>query len=382
MGSTQWLPIQVSQLELGLPLRYSIYSENGEQLASAGVEFSQSLKLYWENLGITKVCVQLGDSTDNEELLQPYDPVLLKRLEENLELSAELVFEMAARMNDKRVFTSMEFKEVTAQLLEDIRKDSAAALLTLFKSNQNKKSEHDDQLADRSAQLSLLSLIIAHEVGLPEPDCYITSIASLLHDISLMGFNFDLSLDEQQEMYRLHPLRSASIVDSVVGFSPKVAMAVAQVHENSGVDGFPRGLNPSRIMPIAKIINLADTYITLTASTQPPMLPPARRFHPSDAIGYVMYHAALGRFEVNTVRALIRATSLYPIGSTVELADESTAVVFRSTRIAPSKPIVRLDSTQGLLDLRYSNLSIRGPWRADTQYEVLRKSQLNQVFWG
>jgi hypothetical protein len=143
MGSLQWLPVQVSQLELGLPLRYDIFSESGEQLASAGVEFTQGLKNTWDELGISKVCVHLGETKENDELLQPYDPALLKRLEENLELSAELVFEMAARMNDKQVFTSMEFQEVTTQLLEDIRKDSAAALLTLFKSNQKEKSEID-----------------------------------------------------------------------------------------------------------------------------------------------------------------------------------------------------------------------------------------------
>jgi HD-GYP domain-containing protein (c-di-GMP phosphodiesterase class II) len=215
-----------------------------------------------------------------------------------------------------------------------------------------------------------------------EPECYIASTAALLHDISLMGFNFDAELEDQQEVYRQHPLHSASIVDAIVGINPKVAMAVAQVHEEVGPNGFPRGLSPSRIMPIAKIINLADTYITLTSRAQPAMFPPAKRFHPADAIGYIMYHAALGRFEVNTVRALVRASSLYPIGSTVELMDESTAVVFRSTRIAPSKPIVQLDSSKSLLDLRSSNINIRGPWRADTQFNLLRKSQLSEVFWG
>ncbi len=84
---------------------------------------------------------------------------------------------------------------------------------------------------------------------------------------------------------------------------------------------------------------------------------------------------------MDAVRALIRAGSLYPVGSSVKLSDDSTAVVLRSSRDAPSKPIVRLES-QELLDLRNSHLSILGPERDSLNYSLLRKSQLGEIMWG
>ncbi len=383
MGSSDWLPIQVSQLELGLPLRYDIFTEAGDPLATAGDEFTQSLKLAWDNLGISHVCIRTAPTVDDATLLKPYDSAVIKRLEENMQLASEIVREMAARRNDKQVFTSMEFQELSRSMMEDVQSDSAAALLSLFNSNRSEQSENDLLLADRSSRMSLLSMVIATEMGWNEIECQIAGTAAVLHDISLMGFNVDAASDDQQEFYRQHPLKSAYMVDSIAGMNPKVSMAVAQTHEAPAGDGFPRGLHHNRIMPAARIINLADTYLTLTSQQQPAGFPNARNFHPSDAMGYIMYHAALGQFEVDAVRALVRSTSLYPIGSSVRLSDNSTGVVFRSTRIAPSKPIIRLDSSQKLIDLRHSALTITGANRGESGvYNLLQKTQLSEVMWG
>lgn len=383
MGSSDWLPIQVSHLELGLPLRYDIFTETGDPLATAGDEFTPSLKLAWDNLGISRVCIRTAPTEQDATLLKPYDPALIKRLEENMQLASDIVREMAARRNDKQVFTSMEFQELSRSMMEDVQNDSAAALLSLFNSNRAEQTENDHLLAERSSRMSLLSMIIASEMGWNETECQIAGTAAVLHDISLMGFKIDADPDDQLEFYRQHPLKSAYIVDAIVGINPKVSMAIAQAHEAPAGDGFPRGLHHNRIMPAARILNLADTYLTLTSPRQPAAFPVARNFHPSDAIGYIMYHAALGQFEVDAVRALVRSTSLYPIGSSVRLSDDSTGVVFRSTRIAPTKPIIRLDSTQKLVDLRHSSLSITGANRGETgEYNLMQRTQLSDVMWG
>ncbi len=382
MGPTEWLPIQLSQLELGLPLRYDIYTEGGDHLASAGDEFTQSVKAAWLQLGISTVCAKLEVEHSDESLVKPYNQEVLRRIEENLEMAAEIVFEIAARTSGKHAVTSMEFNELTSRMVSDIQIDNAAALVVFAQSLGKTNNDQSQQLADRCSKMALLCMIVANEMGLVPAECHIVGTAAMLHDISLMGFDLEMDPYEASEKYQQHPITSANMVDSIVGLNPKVGMAVAQVHESPAGDGFPRGLHVNRIMPAARIINLTDTFLTLTLPSQPPPMLTARNYHPADALGYLMYHAANGQFELDAVRALIRASSLYPVGSSVLLSDDSTAVVFRSTRIAPSKPIVRLDSTKELVDLRASSLAIRGPNRNRGGYSVLPKSLLGEIMWG
>ena len=382
MGAENWLRIDVSQLQVGLPLRYDVYSESGDLLALSGEEFTRVLKEAWTGLGFSSVCVDLGQASEDDEFSQPYNPRVLKRLSESLEMATEVVMSLAVRIQDGAFVTSSEFQELTDRIVEDVRTDSAAALLTFSQANAFTATEHDLMLADRCSRQSLLSVIIAYELGMSSADCHLAGTAGLLHDISLMGLPSDLGEDELAEFYRQHPIKSAVQIEGIVGINPRIPLASAQVHESPRGNGFPRGLQSNRIMPVAKVINLADTYITLTAQTQPAEFPPARRFHPADAIGYIMYHTTRGQFGLDAVKALIRSTSLYPVGSKVLLSDQSSAVVFRSSKIAPSRPLVVRGPNKSLLDLRQSNLAIVGPDRqSQGELQPMKRSQLAEVYW-
>jgi hypothetical protein len=93
-----------------------------------------------------------------------------------------------------------------------------------------------------------------------------------------------------------------------------------------------------------------------------------------------MYHAAKGRYEVEMIKALVRATSLYPIGARVRLSNDSTATVFRSSVDCPSLPIVEMDN-QTVVDLRHSELKIVGPsGDNDSGYNRLKRSEMDVLF--
>jgi HD-GYP domain-containing protein (c-di-GMP phosphodiesterase class II) len=382
MGTDQLLPVELDQLELGLPLRYNVFAENGKLLASAGEKFTEVLKAKWSDLGISTIRVQLADVPSRDiSLLRPYDPAALQRLEANLELAKAAAFTLASRLTDQQAVNSVEFQQLAALLLKDIHEDCSVALLSLFKDPRKPLTANDQMLSERCSQLSLLSMVIASELGWEESVCRLTGMAGLLHDVSMIQIASNLSTDDQQDHYIQHSLKSAYMVEKILGIDARVCMAIAQVHESLLGDGFPRGLNGNRILPTARVIHLADTYLTLTASEQPKLFPNGRNLHPADGLGYIMYHAAKGRFEVEMVKALVSATSLYPIGSSVKLSDETSAVVFRSSKVAPSLPVVQL-SDQRLVDLRYSNLSILGPSRdPELNYRELLKSQMEDVMW-
>jgi hypothetical protein len=209
------------------------------------------------------------------------------------------------------------------------------------------------------------------------------ALAGMFHDVSLLDCVRYGRRRFYKSAYANHPIDSALLLESAVGINAKVGLAVCQLHEQVDGTGFPKRLVASRIIPIARILNVADAYLTLTNCVQPDMFPQARNFHPSDALGYLMYHAALGRFDRNVVRALIKATSLYPVGSRVTLSDNSTAVVMRSTTDAPSKPIVRIETGhESIVDLRKSELAITQPTMSPLDSCTrIRKSNLADVYW-
>lgn len=379
MGSLAWLTVPVSELEMGLPLRYDIFNDYGDLLATAGDEFSQGIKASWLQLGFDKVYAKVIQQSDQSSLMQPYDEKVLATLESNLKLAQEVIAEVARHRGQKQVVTSMEFNELTGDMFSGIQQDNSAALVVLARSLLGGGSDELQLIAERSARLSLLSMAIAFELGLVPSECTVVGTAAMLHDISLM--NDKAQGQDEEDYYRQHPLISANIVDAIVGLNPKVSMAISQVHESPYGQGFPRGLKANRITPIARLINLADAYLTLTLQRQSRWMPIARNLHPADAIGYLMYQSRLGQFDSEMLLALIRATSVYPVGSPVILSDDSTGIVHRSSRTAGAKPIVQLATSKKFVDLRESNLTIRGPNRDAKRNNVLFKSQLNEIMW-
>ncbi len=377
MISVTWLTVPIADLAIGLPLRYDIYSENGEQIARAGERVTQNTKSSWSQLGFDRIYAKVVTEGKEECHLAPYDAVVVQKLEENLERAKQIIQGLAGSKGKRFSLTSIEFSEVAAGMLEAIQSDSSAALFVIAKSLMMQTNREAVQIAQRSSQMSLLAMTIGYEMGLVPSECQSIGSVALLHDISLMT-ELD-GVTDKSAYYRQHPLRSAKIVQAIIGMPAKVVSSVAQVHETLTGDGYPLGMHLGKYQRIAKIVGVADAFLTLTGSLQPDLMPTAMNFHPADAVGYLMFQAIQGRYDTEIIKALIASSSLYPIGSSVVLSDNSTATVHRSTRTSASKPVVRRDIDSGLVDLRFSQLRIVGPNREAMKYQPLRKSQLETL---
>jgi HD-GYP domain-containing protein (c-di-GMP phosphodiesterase class II) len=379
MNPVEWLSVSISQLQTGLPLRYDIYSKQGELLAKSGDEFTEITRASWAELGVDTVYAKKYLEVKEAAALAPYNQLVIQSLTDCITATVSLLTETINQLGSSNSVLGSQYEGLTENILQNITNDSAAAMQVVCQSILQSHSDQVTSLASRCSQLSVLSMAIACEMGLVPTEIETVGLAAMLHDISLISENLDRY--PLTKAYRIHPVVSAEIVEATLGMASRIGIPVAQVHEMPAGDGFPQGLSGEAISPYARIINLADAYLTLTLDKQHAMMPRACHFHPADAIGYLMFHATQGRFEMNAVRALIRTSSLYPIGSHVILSDNSSAVVYRSTRIAPSKPVIKLDSTHALVDLRHSSLSVRGPNRQLQGYQPLVQSKLPGVLW-
>jgi HD-GYP domain-containing protein (c-di-GMP phosphodiesterase class II) len=381
--------IDLAQLKAGFPLKFDLIVQDGTTLATAGSVVTAEHKSEWFRQGhrIAVLAKPTQPSAINSSQRQPtqplYDKAILDRLEISIQRSADLVVKTATQLVQGTSPSLVGSLNLIEELQSDILKDTASVLAGFAGSLNEEASENDLALAQRNSRMSILGLILAIRLDFSAQDQQTTALVGMYHDLSLLDSVRNSGLRKARCLFSHHSLNSAALLESVPSLNPKVPLAVSQVHEQVDGTGYPRRLAPSRILPIARILNVVDAYLTLTTSGQPNLFPLGRNFHPADALGYLMYHAALERFDKSVVRALVDVGSLYPIGCRVKLSDGYMATVIRSNQQAPSLPIVQRESEErAVIDLNKSNMRITGPAQSSGDLcRRIRKSNLPKIYW-
>jgi HD-GYP domain-containing protein (c-di-GMP phosphodiesterase class II) len=379
--------IDCDKLEIGRPLRFDITTVDGRLLASQGTRVTDELRSDWISRGITRVCSYIASDFANQpEHLRPYDPVLLQRLEANIGKAAESIREISELVHRNQPAQGQQLHQLADDILSDIELDVAAVLAVVLGADSRDLSEQDTAIAQRCSRMSVLSMAVGTELGFSGDDQHAIGIAGLLHDISLLSaasttVDRIASTLPFNHQFLDHPVASAYILESVLGLDRRICLAASQVHEQPNGGGFPKGLPSHRMMPISKLLSTVDAYLTLTAEKQPEPFPRGVNLQPCDAVAYLMYNVIKGRFDAEVIKGLVRSLSFYPIGSRVELSDGSQAVVLRSSKSEPSRPIVRIDdASSNIMDLSGTSIKVNGPGGHQLNLKNrISKAQMDEV---
>jgi putative nucleotidyltransferase with HDIG domain len=153
--------------------------------------------------------------------------------------------------------------EATMSLAES-HKDLANLIESLCKSN--------DELLNHSMAVSALSVMIGVNMGW-EKRITLEKLAlgGLLHDIGLKSLPPELLNKplaqmnfEESKLYETHPYRGMQMLQSL-GVVPEDIVSIVYEHqENSLGQGYPQRIRDVKIHPLAKVVALADQFVTLT----------------------------------------------------------------------------------------------------------------------
>lgn len=387
MSDSTWV-IQTADLKVGTILSVDLIDSKGRVLHAAGNPISQELKEFLERNQIESLTIKsLPESVASraESLLSSsFEPGIVAELKESIHATQVAMSNAIGRLQSDREIDSDEVVKGVEYFVDTASKDLAAALASLTIHGNIPSKQDVDRLTSRSVRLSLLGIVTSLSQGQSSQFAIEVGLAGLLHDCSLINYPRLLAYNgadalESRDLlaYRRHPVESADLLDKASSLPHRVLDAVAQVHEQSDGSGFPRGLRLSETLSSAVILNTADAYLTLTDSSS------NHRIVQSDAIAYLVNHATRGKFCPKTIQAMMRGMSIYPVGTIVQLDDQTTAVVVRSNSESPTKPVVRvLNSSQQRIDLLHSSRSISGPYvDGSTGFNRVRKTELNQIFW-
>jgi len=300
-----------------------------------------------------------GNLRTNYSPVRPIDPAVTVQVDRLVAQAADTVEELGRSLADGTLRDATPIRTIADDFLKELKGDSDQTVAASL------RQYADQELSMRSVQMSVLSMAIARAMKLDDTEQATVGSAALLHDMAL----FQLPEGERsaqaaqrpvaRRVYESHPAIAYDMLERVRDIDGTVRLIVLQVHEQADGSGFPRRITMARTHRLARVVNLADAYLTLIGCGTG-----GQQIMPADAIAYLMHHSCAGRFDSAATCGLVRAVSLYPLGSMVMLSNNRTARVARVVDQNPASPIVTFvdeDDSDTLAKLDETGLKILRP---------------------
>lgn len=136
---------------------------------------------------------------------------------------------------------------------------------TAFVSAVEKK---DEQAKGNSIRIAEYARQIARIAGKSDEECDEVYYAALLHDVGLIGIPDDViknetDTDAEDDTLRKKPLIGEEILSSITEY-PYLSKGARYSHERFDGKGYPEGLKGREIPEIARIIAVADAFVSMT----------------------------------------------------------------------------------------------------------------------
>lgn len=289
---------------------------------------------------------------------EPYSSARAERFAKKIAAAVNIVGEIGKQIQSLTQPVVSELCDVPNQMTSMLLEDADQSIFEVSKSPEQRA------LPERCARMSLLAINTGIEMELSDKEVLQLGTAGLLHDLGLylMPDHFrdpttELTANEVWE-YRRHPALVVNAFAKLSIVSEEVRVIANQVHERPDGSGYPRALHANLIHPLANVLAIVDSYLTLVAPGhgRPGVIP-------HDAIGYLLFEVGRGLFDPTAMRAFLNQVAYYPIGSEVELDDGKRATVIRRDGNHYATPIVRVDGAHesDTLSLRESSRNIARP---------------------
>jgi hypothetical protein len=387
MSEEQTWFIPTDDLQIGTRLSFDLTDGSGQVLHKAGLPISERLKERLKKKNIHSVTIRGATPFDEGQteslLLDSFPPQSIAAIQAAMESAKTSLRNFLSSPVKDRDARALELVGNVGQFVEQASRDVASTLAVIALAPKRANKEIVEWVAERSAKLSLLS-VVTSVVNSDEPkESFEIGLAAMLHDSSLLLHPEWFSPDSRRDHsylreYQRHPIESAELVNGTKSVSTNVISLITQLHEQADGSGYPRGLKLANSLPGASILNIADAYLALVEPLT------GGRNAPSDVLAYLCFHASKGKFCKGMLQRMIQGMSVYPVGSTVVLDNNMKAIVVQGNEDSPLKPIVRLLQLGNLrIDLKESARTITGPYTGSGLYkcERIRKSQMYEVLW-
>jgi putative nucleotidyltransferase with HDIG domain len=173
-----------------------------------------------------------------------------------------------------------------------------------------------------SERVSMLSVAVASELGVPYDERRLTRYAALLHDVGKIGvplciINKPGPLDDEEfDHIKQHPTIGAEILRDIDFLAPAIDI-VRYHHERLDGQGYPHGVDGDELSQIVRIVTAVDAFDAMTSTRSYRVA-----FDVEEAIEELR-RCAGRQFDPDVVEALARTIAKIGWEPTVDFASEA-----------------------------------------------------------
>jgi putative nucleotidyltransferase with HDIG domain len=196
-----------------------------------------------------------------------------------------------------------------------------------------------EELYFHSLNVTMLSLMMARDIKLPQEVVQFLGMGALFHDLGRREIPDKILMktealtQAERNYYELHCQYGVKIGQGLEFPSPTLAI-VREHHELYDGSGYPQKLNGEAISPLARIVAIANYYDELC---NPQLI--ANALTPHEALA-TMFAKLRAKFDPKFLQVFVRCLGVYPPGTIVQLSNGVIGMVATINTARPMKPMV------------------------------------------
>jgi putative nucleotidyltransferase with HDIG domain len=196
-----------------------------------------------------------------------------------------------------------------------------------------------EELYFHSLNVTMLSLMMARDIKLPQEVVQFLGMGALFHDLGRREIPDKILMktealtQAERNYYELHCQYGVKIGQGLEFPSPTLAI-VREHHELYDGSGYPQKLNGEAISPLARIVAIANYYDELCNSQLI-----VNALTPHEALA-TMFAKLRAKFDPKFLQVFVRCLGVYPPGTIVQLSNGVIGMVATINTARPMKPMV------------------------------------------
>ncbi len=340
--------VPVEDLKPGMVYDQPIYVDQSNILVAANTAISENDIKKLMTWGVSEIQTQgnlIGNQNDETapvdnqaRILSEYNNLLKKRKDLiGIHQKARKAVENAynAIRNDES-FNLAEIENSVTEIISLLNENSNVFLF-LYGLDEGK-----DYLVTHSVNVTFYAIIMGLALKYPITSLKELGIGTMLIDAGMLKMPVYIIhkqsnlTDQEYQQIKTHPLHGYKVLRQLGDLNERIANVTLQHHEQFDGKGYPRGLKGNEISEFARIAAIADSYEAQISK---------RSYRQKVYFYHAMRNllsSGVNRFDPVILRIFLSRMSVYPIGSIIELNDNSVGIIIGSIPEKPLRPIIKL----------------------------------------
>jgi len=193
-----------------------------------------------------------------------------------------------------------------------------------------------------SAEVAILSMLVARSMGLNNAFIHKIGVGALLHDIGKMKIPGEVLnktgelTEEETELLRTHPQLGYNMLKDSANISPISRQIVLLHHEKLNGVGYPLGLKNQDIPVHVRVVTMCDIFNATTSNRS------YKNRLNADMALEILRVETVYELDREIYHHLLKVASIYPAGTLVELSDGRLAIVVKENHEAQTRPVLQI----------------------------------------